>query len=472
MKNLLSDPQRRYTFFTHLFFAVMAIFAIVFADERFQADGAYYLFKVVNFEKFQIEHQRFVLVFSQALPLLGVKLGLPLKFIIQLNSLSNVIFFYLIFRYVVYFIRDQTAGVAVIIFQCFGVLHIQFTPMYEIWYGTLLLVPIRSHLVCYRYSRFTDILLIAVLMITVLFAHPLLFIPLIFVLLLDAVEKWALDWRIFALTIVVFAAWIVVKKMFLSDYEAGKLSMLDTGWNKAYLDLLSPSYYWKLVKFFFTYYTIPMLVYLLTIGFYLVRRLRSKALIVTVFLFGHILVVNFTHVNDWTLSPYFERMYMPVIPIIFFPFLYDVITQIFLRNIVGAILLFTAIAWRVGRFVDVALDYCERTAQVERAIGIAWEKGGSKFELNYDDSRGCMNWCDWSMTMESQLRSAAAGKEKTVTIAIWSDFEMQNNRQRLQQNPDIYMTPWWELVPDDSVNQKYFSIKHGQYLRLDKAACR
>src|SRR6476620_3064741 len=98
----------KYNFWTHIFFVAMTIFALVYAHERFQADGAYYLFKVVNFGHFQIEHQRFILIFSQWLPLLGAKMGASLHTIILLNSVSNIIFFYVIFWYCVYVLLDQT----------------------------------------------------------------------------------------------------------------------------------------------------------------------------------------------------------------------------------------------------------------------------------------------------------------------------------------------------------------------------
>ncbi|HET6991795.1 MAG TPA: hypothetical protein VFJ43_10745, partial [Bacteroidia bacterium] len=82
----MSSTRNYYSILTRLFFLIMAIFAVVFAQERFQADGAYYLFKVVNNGQFQIEHQRFILAVSQILPLIGVKLGLSLNAIIILNS--------------------------------------------------------------------------------------------------------------------------------------------------------------------------------------------------------------------------------------------------------------------------------------------------------------------------------------------------------------------------------------------------
>lgn len=443
----------------------MAVFAIVFAQERFQADGAYYLFKVVNYEQFQIEHQRFILAVSQVLPLLGVKLGLSLDSIIILNSLNNVIFFYLVFLYAVYYLRDQTAGVAVILFMVFGVLHIQFTPMYEIWYGTILLILVRSHMVQGRYIFMKDLLLVSAIMLTVLFSHPLLFIPLLFIILFDAMETWRIQWRMFFAVVFVFAVWYIIKKMFLSTYEAGKMSMLNTTWNKAYEDLLHPGYYWKLVKFFFTWYTIPMVVYLLTMGYYFFRRARGKIFLVSAFLIGHILLINFTHVMDWELTPYFERMYMPIIPIIFLPFLYDFFTQLALRNKSGAFILLVLAGWRIARFTSVGMMYKEHTRLTEQIIDEAQKFPGSKFEINPDDYKGCMNYIDWSMTMESMIRSAAIDKNHTVTIATWEDFEEDHNRERL--NEKDFMMRRWEVMPDYSVNQKYFHIRNGKYVLLE-----
>ncbi len=444
----------------------MAIFAIVFAKERFQADGAYYLFKVVNYGEFQIEHQRYILAVSQALPLLGAKLGLSLNAIFILNSLNNVVFFYLVFLYAVYYLKDKTAGIAVILFMVFGVLHIQFTPMYEIWYGTILLVLVRSHMVWRRTVSLKDLLLVGVLMLTVLFAHPLLFIPLLFIILLDAMETRRIQWRMLICIVIVFVSWYAIKQMFLSTYEGGKMSMLDTTWNKAYKDLLDPGYYWKLIKFFFTYYTFPVFVFLLTISIYISKKSWGKLILLSVFFFGQILLVNFTHVMDWELSPYFERMYMPIIPIIFLSYLYEFSTRFELRTSIGAFVLVALVGWRIGRFVDIGLDYKKRTAQSELAIAEAQKLPGSKFELDPEDYKGCMKYIDWSFTMESILRSAEIDKTHTVTICTWEDLAESGNQDRLNEND--YMMRRWEVMPDYAVNEKYFHIRHGEYVRLGR----
>ncbi len=465
----MSFTKDRYTLLTNLFFIGMAVFAIVFAGERFQADGAYYLFKVVNTESFHVEHQRYILAASQALPLLGAKMGLSLDTIFILNSLSNVVFFYLVFCYTVYYLRDRTGGVAVILFMTLGVLHIQFTPMYEIWYGAMLLVPLRSHLACGRYFMFRDLLFLGILMATILFSHPLLFVPLIFILMFDALDKMVMMWRLFFVVVIVFVVWYLMKKLFLSEYEAGKVSMLDTSWNKAYLNLLDPSYYWKLIKFFFTWYTVPVLTFLVTIVFYIVRRAYAKALLLSVFFIGHILLVNFTHVSDWTLTPYFERMYMPLIAIVFLPFLYDFFTQLALRNMAGTILVCLVVLWRIGRFVDVGLEYKDRTALAEKAIAQAHALPGSKFELHPNDYKWCMNFVDWSFTMESMLRSSAMDKGHTVTICTWEDLEEGKNNRRLHEK--TFMMRRWEVMPDSYVNPEYFHIRNGTYVQL-KEMCK
>ena len=453
-----------YSILTTSFFLIMALFAIVFAPERFQADGAYYLFKVVNFEHFQIEHQRYILAVSQILPLVGVKIGLSLNSIFVLNSLNNVVFFYLIFLYAVYYLKDKTAGIAIILFMVFGVLHIQFTPMYEIWYGIILIVLVHTHLIQKRYFLVNDLFFLGIIFITILFSHPLLFIPLIFIILIDVVEKRTVHWKLFLLLTLAFVLWGIVKKFTLSTYETGKISMLDISWNKAYKDLLDPFYYWQLTKFFITYYTIPLVFFILTVVFYIKRRLRIKAWLLILFFFGHVFLINFTHVMDWALTPYFERMYMPLIPIVFLPFLYDVFVFYSTKNNLSALMLLFLVLWRIGRFVDVGLAYKQRTAQSERAILEAQKLAGSKFELAPSDYKWCMNYVDWSFTMESMLRSAAIDKTRTVTICTWEDFIENNNQGRLNNNS--FMMRRWELLLDDNVNSKYFKINHGEYVRL------
>ncbi|HEU4716227.1 MAG TPA: hypothetical protein VFU15_00250 [Bacteroidia bacterium] len=459
--NLTKD---RYRLFTGLFFLAMTIFAIVFAGERFQADGAYYLFHVVDSGNFRIEHQRYILAVSQALPLLGVKLGLSMHAVILLNSLNNIVFFFLVFLYAVRYLHDRTAGIAVILFQVLGVMHIQFIPMYEVWYGSVLLVLVRSHLLHNRYRSIPDFVLLTAIMVTVLFSHPLLFIPLIFIILLDAIEKRKISWKLLFTYAVIFSGWYIIKKLFLSEYEAGKLSLLDFGWNKAYRNLFHFGYLWGLVVFFFKYYTIPVLAFIFMMIVYIVRRAKMKAFLLAAFFFGIILLINITNENIPEISPYFERMYMPLIPISLLPFLYDFFAQFGWKSTAGGILVMLVVTWRIYLFCSVGMMYSERTAITERVIHQAQAMGGSKFELAESDYRGCMSWVDWSYPMETFLRSACDGKDKTVTVLTSEDLDEGRNRQMM--NDRLFFLRRWDPRADYFINKNYFVVKDGPYKKL------
>ncbi|MGL4598966.1 MAG: hypothetical protein ACRCYO_15720 [Bacteroidia bacterium] len=469
MAGFFADPNRRFQWAAHAFYIVMAILAVVFYQERLQADAAYYFYYVVDSENFRIEHQRYILGASQILPWLGVKIGLSLKALMILQSLNPVFWFYGLFLFTTRILRDQTGGIALILVHVLGVLHMHFCPMYEIWYGLALLVVVRSQLWMNRFQKPWEFILLLVLMITVLFSHPLLFIPLLFILLLDLFEKWLLHWKQIVAIAVVFVLWYILKKLMLTEYESGKMSMLDTSWNKAYENLFRPAYYWQLTKFFFTWYTIPVIMMLVTLGFYILRRARLKAILLTAFFCGHILLVNFTHENDPTLTLYFERMYMPLIPIAVLPFLYDLFTQFALRNLVGGILIALIVSWRMARMVDVGHDYKAKTANRARVIELAQQQGGSKFVLNGADFNACFRYAEWSFPMETMLFSSLNGSGKTVNVILPEDLEAENNRTKV--NATNFLLRRWDLRRNEEVNQHYFKIESGVYQELP-ASCR
>lgn len=453
---------------THLYFLVTAVLAVIFFRERIAADGAYYLLQVADSENFRIEHQRFILAVSQVLPLLGVKLGLSLKAVMMLNSLNPVVIFYLLFLYCVFFLRDRNAGIALILVQTLGVLHMYYCPMYEIWYGTALLVPIYSHLRHNRHHKGIDLVLLVLLMVTALFSHPLVFIPLLLFILLDAWEKRFLVWRQLVLYTVVFAGWYVIKKLLITDYETGKMSLLNISENKSYANLFHFSYLWMLMKYIMTYYTVPLLMFLFTVSFYIVRKSWMRAFLLSAFFFGVLLLVNLTHETNPVQTLYFERMYMPLVTIGLLPFMYDFYTQLAFRNVYGGVLVALVVCWRLWLFTENRTYYVTDAARKQQLIRIAQASGGSKFIMADEDFAGCQKYADWSLPMETLLVSALDGKDKCVTIVTREDLDAENNRSKLNENNFLFRR--WDLRNDEQVNGKYFHISHGSYA-LMKPIC-
>lgn len=453
-----------YTKWTRIFFAVMTIFAVIFANERFQADGAHYLLHVTQSESFRVEHQRFILIFSQGLPWLGVQLGLPLSSIIVLNAINPVVWWLILFLYATYFLRDRHAGIGIILTHVLGVLHIQFTPMYEIWYGIPLIILLYSHLRNHRIKKPLDLVLFFAILITVLFAHPLLPIPVAFLFIYYFIEQKNINWKIAIPVVLVVAAWYIAKKLMLTEYEAGKVSLLGADWNTSPKQLLHLSYYGKLFGFFFTWYTIPVVMIVWLVVFFWLRRMWKHLLLTCGFFLGHILLINFTHENNPELSPYFERMYLPLIPIVLIPFLFTLCRELeFSRQFILFSLLLL-VGWRIGRFCDVGREYKHRSDLTMQLIHQAQDLPGSKFILSDSDYQSCFNWVDWSYPMETLLRSTANEPYKCVTIVTNEDLSESSNREKLDEGKFLFRR--WDIMKDDDINAKYFHLLKGNYLQL------
>jgi hypothetical protein len=459
-----------YTKWTRIFFAVMTVFAVVFANERFQADGAHYLLHVVQSENFRVEHQRFILIFSQFLPWAGVQIGAPLSTIIALNSLNPVVWWLLCFLYATYFLKDRHAGIGIILTHVLGILHIQFTPMYEIWYGVPLVILLYAHLRNDRIRKPAELIFFFVILITILFAHPLLPIPVAFVFLYFIIEQRKINWKLMIPVVIVAAAWYATKKMMLTEYEAGKMSLMGAEWNDSPKHLLEIGYYGKLAVFFLTWYLVPVLLFIWLALFFILRKMRWQLIATSAFFFGHILLINYTHTTDAELSPYFERMYLPLIPIVLVPFLFTLCRELEMRPGLIVAGLFLIIGWRVARFIDVGMDYKQKTKFAEQLISHAQKQPGSKFQMAMEDERSCYDWSDWSFTMETVLRSSAVEPYKTVSIVRNDDLDENDNRNKLLE--DEFLFRRWDVMKDKDINRAYFKMSNGKYQQLTSICSR
>jgi len=133
-RRLLRRPKYRYMAVNrvvpHLPWLVLFVLATYLYKARIFADSGFYVSHFINNQTFWIECQRIVLGISQIIPLIGVWLGIQIKYVLLLYSLSHVFFFYMLFLFVYYGLRDRRSGLLIIIFQTVGIMHSFFTPMF------------------------------------------------------------------------------------------------------------------------------------------------------------------------------------------------------------------------------------------------------------------------------------------------------------------------------------------------------
>ena len=117
-----------------LFFVmpVLFVFSIVFANERIYGDSADYLFKIIHHGDFFIAHNRPASVFVEWLPLLMVKLKLPLSYILYGFSIAEFAYFfiwYIIFSRV---LKAPPYAIGIVLAYTFGLRWNYFNPVSEL----------------------------------------------------------------------------------------------------------------------------------------------------------------------------------------------------------------------------------------------------------------------------------------------------------------------------------------------------
>ncbi len=174
----------------NLFFLVLLIYSIVYAAERIiYVDSAWVFFKQVNDQSFACSWERFAAFISEIPLFVAVKLHLPFKVLVYIFSAGFIVLYYLIWRLCTYKLKNQVAGLLIILGMIMGVretfLHTITETHQVLVYSALLFALIQAK---YRNLFFKSCIVCSVT-IFVRFTHPLGLFTSGFVLLYYFIEK-------------------------------------------------------------------------------------------------------------------------------------------------------------------------------------------------------------------------------------------------------------------------------------------
>ena len=198
-------------------------FALHFYAERIHGDASYFLLKIVDEGTFFVSHGRWIMPLSQWMAVLGVKAGVPMTTLITLYSLGNVAIVIFAFSFVRYGLHDRSAGIAVIATQMLGLADALFCPVFEFYYGSMLLVVCLALIRNGTMNTKIRLSLFAVLLFLTLSSHFMAM--LVAVMTLFTIRVWQ-DRAFGITTAAVFLAHLAVRLTFLSDYEERAIDSL------------------------------------------------------------------------------------------------------------------------------------------------------------------------------------------------------------------------------------------------------
>ena len=460
---ITKDSSLRLTIGLSIIFIIAHfIAAMILCRERLFLDASYYFFHVVNEEAFRVEHQRFILAVSQILLLAGVKCHFGLPALLALYSVTPVIFSAILIFVSLYLFKSESAALLIILSHICGTYYLYYCPMYEVCYaviifGFLCLLTSRNY-----YKSGWQMFLYFLALIICLFAYPLLAYGCIVLLLYHLVTAQKISYRLVLIYLLAFALWFVIKSMFISDYEKGKISIPVTEYPDIFRKIISPAFIVSALKFLWMHYREPIL----TFAVFLILMLRQKRYMVFVlaalsisFFVG---MVNFGYRGDGLIhSNNFERMYLLLVPLCFAPFLYIIYPRlsgtlkIFCVVCVGIIAAYKSYGqWEHSTY------YTSRLWLINDMASGCIKQGCDKGAVDWDHLPHSLD--EWSTGMEALIYSSENGRsciisDSTMTAVLQTKGQLDQDHFVLRLN---------EVMDIHELNQQYFRLDRSPYCRV------
>jgi len=299
-----SPSIRTYGYIVWFIFGVMSI---VFYKERVAfMDGAFQLVDLINTEDFSIHHYRLTNPLTQIFAYLGVKLGLPLKYIMIGYSVNFILFHFIIYHLIIRWCKNDFLGlVQVGFFSIFVTQSFYFLPP-EFYQGMSILLLWTAILLqpSFKETKWRTPLL-CLLLIPIIFDHALLSIFTAFI--------WAFLWlhdkkirnsQFYGLLVFMVAVYMVHDLYFTSWYDVARKGHFWRHWHEYFPHFedipVNKTFFRRCLD---TYYLFPILLISIIAGyikayFSKVSHIKSPILKLVLsigFIFFYILI---NHIND------------------------------------------------------------------------------------------------------------------------------------------------------------------------------
>lgn len=455
---------------THFVFLLWAVVAVYFYQERLYSDSAFYVAKVIHYEQFWVELSRYVLVFSQVLPLLLVKLGSSMKAVLIAYSLGHVLFFYGMYWVGRYRWGSPGLGWLLLGSQLIGITQGFATPMFELYYVSAFL-GWWAVLLYKKETRKVHLAALAVLAGWVALNYMLTMWLLGGMLVVHRMRVgWSSSWRPYIATVVGMGVAFTLKQALTHhSYEEAKMEQF-------LLNLTTHDYpwdsYWKPLWGIYTqHYRLLLGLIGLTVLGYIGQRRYVTALgyLIGLFVTQYIVALTYPHIAH---SRYQEQCYFIAVLAVMLPLFMDLLPtwQVKAQRCWAALLASMALIGLVH--ISQEMDFfTQRVAYMQRLIQAGRTQGVHKWIIEEGQVPPYMHSPSFTFSVESMLFSALEPEERTVHIIRDTEWAHAANAVTLQDST-LYLSTFrsfYDRVDSfyqhDDVPMGYFNFPPEPYQR-------
>ena len=456
--------ENKFLILGHLAFFSLFVFSFLLAKERviFSDSGAQ-IFEIIRSKGFEIYVQRFGMYLFQLLPVLAVKLHLPLWAVIYAYSLSLPVIAYCLWLITVYFLKNQQVGI-LMLFVMLGIRHTFFHAISE----TFQLMFLASFLYAWLFqtrdfqvSVFSKTVyyFVACLFVALcIFIHPVAIFLVIFILGLYILNKEISILPkviIFFLSIGVIFLKILILTTTTGNHDTSFMISVPEFFSRISNIFTLNSTGWYIGKMG-DFYWMPLLMFIISLLFYWKKKKYWHFAFFSCFviLFWVITVVIYAS-GDGAIG--MERSFLPLFFLCGIPFVTEVIftlsskwDKVFYAGLV--VLLFSGFS----KIAVASTPYTQRLEKIREISAMANQLNKKKILIEAETAKQIFPIINWGLGLESILYSALQGKDLTVNIYI---AESLDSMEEGYLDPEFHFgVPWWQLWYIDALNQHYFKL--------------
>ncbi len=437
--------------------------AIIFYKERTVfVDIAFHLFSLITTETWAIQNFRFGAILTQALPLLGIKLGLSLKTLAILYSISFPLLYLGVFLMITRYLHQHRLGLLLLGYNLIMVTDTFYWIQSELSQGIALLILYFASLfwVDQHSQKQTHIIwtIIHPLFLFMLaFFHPLILIPFSF-LWMYFWHIGALSSRLLHLSGASFMGMYFIKFIFFkTPYDQGSIAALKN-W-KDYFPRFDeiPSMQVFALDLFQDYYL--LVIGALAILVWCLYHRKWKTLLLTIGGFiGYATLVNVAYPTD-TVKFYRENLQLPLALFILAPVIFEISSTIRPKKIVYFFMIISII--RIAHIQHTHSLYTQRLEWMRTYMTDAGFTGQSKLIVDNATVPKEILFMTWATSYEFWLLSTL----ETGNTASIIMTDRPQDAEWAAGKGDVFISQWG-VFSYAELPERYFHFQDGSPYRI------
>lgn len=451
----------------HFYFLILLLFSIYFYKERILfTDSAFQFFKIINFEKINIEASRYGAILPQLPVLLLSKWGLDIKLLTITFSASFILLYYTIYIIAVHKLKSIEAGFAILLVLTVCISQSFFHPVTETHQSLVFSVLLYAIL---QFNNFRFALLqyfLAVFVIVLSFlTHPVALYTNVFVIGYVAIDKKQLK-SFFPYTLLLMIGVLAVIKVTLTEGDSYEGRFFTELFHS--VSTISNLPGTQSVKFFITragslYFSIIIL-NIIVLAYFIHQKKNLKLLWTLGVQFVFLLTTIITY-NEGDATLMMERAFMPLALFSGILFMQEIKPDLRKIKFIKIVFLVLLVFIGLNRIYHQGQVFKARTTFTQTLLKKTAQYDNRKYIFDKSELDQHM-LAFWSNSFETLILSAIDVNVPTQTIFL-SNMPEQLKKYTTESGGQVFLgTDFWLEWNVESLNPKYFNLPNDKPYRV------